>query len=76
MANGIHQGLSAKAVVCLSIGLLPQLIEKLLGMQIIGPRYGDAQVLAASAVFEQLRPWRDTYQLCADRPLRAIDNNP
>ena len=30
MANGIHQGLSAKAVVCLSIGLLPQLIEKLL----------------------------------------------
>ena len=29
MANGIHQGLSAKAVVCLSIGLLPQPIEKL-----------------------------------------------
>ena len=39
------------------------------GMQIIGPRYGDAAVLAASAVFEQLRPWQDAYKICADRPL-------
>jgi hypothetical protein len=26
-------------------------------------------VLAASAVFEQLRPWQDTYDICANRPL-------
>ncbi|NKB66681.1 MAG: amidase [Candidatus Latescibacteria bacterium] len=39
------------------------------GMQLIGPRYGDAQVLTASAVFEQLRPWLDSYRTCADRPL-------
>lgn len=31
------------------------------GMQLIGRRYGDADVLAASAAFERLRPWRDTY---------------
>ena len=39
------------------------------GMQLIGRRYEDADVLAASAVFEKLRPWRDTYEICADRPL-------
>jgi hypothetical protein len=26
-------------------------------------------VLAASAAFERIRPWQDTYQLCASRPL-------
>jgi amidase len=31
------------------------------GMQIIGRRYADADVLAASAAFERMRPWRDTY---------------
>jgi amidase len=31
------------------------------GMQLIGKRYADADVLTASAVFEQLRPWTDTY---------------
>ena len=30
-------------------------------MQIIGRRYADADVLAASAAFERLRPWQDTY---------------
>ncbi|HEX5881492.1 MAG TPA: amidase family protein, partial [Actinomycetota bacterium] len=39
------------------------------GMQLIGRRYGDADVLAASATFERLRPWQDTYQRCASRPL-------
>jgi amidase/aspartyl-tRNA(Asn)/glutamyl-tRNA(Gln) amidotransferase subunit A len=39
------------------------------GMQIIGRRYADADVLAASAVFEEARPWRDTYRACADRRL-------
>jgi amidase/aspartyl-tRNA(Asn)/glutamyl-tRNA(Gln) amidotransferase subunit A len=39
------------------------------GMQIIGRRYGDADVLAASAAFERLRPWHDSYRLCARRPV-------
>ena len=39
------------------------------GMQIIGRRYADADVLAASAIFERLRPWHESYQLCAARPL-------
>jgi amidase len=37
------------------------------GMQIIGRRYADADVLAASAVFERLRPWQDTYRICSQR---------
>jgi amidase/aspartyl-tRNA(Asn)/glutamyl-tRNA(Gln) amidotransferase subunit A len=37
------------------------------GMQIIGRRGADADVLAASAVFEQLRPWQQTYSICAER---------
>jgi amidase len=41
------------------------------GMQIIGRRYADANVLTASATFERLRPWYETYQLCAARPLQA-----
>jgi amidase len=32
------------------------------GMQIIGRRYADADVLAASAAFERVRPWKDTYR--------------
>jgi amidase/aspartyl-tRNA(Asn)/glutamyl-tRNA(Gln) amidotransferase subunit A len=39
------------------------------GMQIIGRRNADADVLAASAAFERLRPWRHTYEICAARPL-------
>ena len=39
------------------------------GMQLIGRRYADADVLAASAAFERIRPWQDTYRLCASRPL-------
>ena len=39
------------------------------GMQIIGRRYADADVLAASAAFERLRPWAPTYEACARRPL-------
>jgi amidase/aspartyl-tRNA(Asn)/glutamyl-tRNA(Gln) amidotransferase subunit A len=39
------------------------------GMQIIGRRNADADVLAASAVFERLRPWHDSYQVCQNRPL-------
>jgi amidase/aspartyl-tRNA(Asn)/glutamyl-tRNA(Gln) amidotransferase subunit A len=39
------------------------------GMQIVGRRYADSDVLAASAAFERLRPWHDTYRACANRPL-------
>ncbi len=39
------------------------------GMQIIGRRYADGDVLAASATFERLRPWAQTYAACARRPL-------
>jgi len=38
-----------------------------IGMQIIGQRYSDSDVLSASAVYEQLRPWHDTYQRCSER---------
>ena len=39
------------------------------GMQIIGRRLADADVLAASAAFERLKPWHDTYRACAERSL-------
>ena len=39
------------------------------GMQIIGRRHGDGDVLAASAAFEQRRPWLDSYRICAERSL-------
>jgi len=39
------------------------------GMQIVGRRYADADVFAASAAFERLRPWADTYRIPAGRPL-------
>jgi amidase len=40
-------------------------------VQVIGRRFADGDVLAASAVFERLRPWRDTYQIPARRSLQA-----
>jgi amidase len=39
------------------------------GMQVVGRRYADADVLAASAAFERLRPWHQTYELCRNRPV-------
>jgi amidase/aspartyl-tRNA(Asn)/glutamyl-tRNA(Gln) amidotransferase subunit A len=39
------------------------------GMQIIGRRYADADVLAASAAFEQLQPWAGRYRACTERAL-------
>jgi amidase len=41
------------------------------GMQIIGRRNADSDVLAASAAFERLRPWQDNYRICRERPLRV-----
>jgi amidase/aspartyl-tRNA(Asn)/glutamyl-tRNA(Gln) amidotransferase subunit A len=37
------------------------------GMQIIGRRYADADVFAASAGFERARPWHPLYDLCEQR---------
>ena len=39
------------------------------GLQIVGRRYADADVFAASAAFERIRPWKDTYAICESRPL-------
>jgi amidase len=33
------------------------------GMQIVGKRYADSDVLAASAAFERIRPWQGNYRL-------------
>jgi amidase len=32
------------------------------GMQIVGKRYADSDVVAASAAFERIRPWQETYR--------------
>ncbi|MEA2628365.1 MAG: amidase [Chloroflexota bacterium] len=37
------------------------------GMQIIGRRGADVDVLAASAAFERVHPWTDAYRLCERR---------
>jgi amidase len=39
------------------------------GMQLIGRRYADADVLAAAAAVERVRPWKDAYRICAERPI-------
>jgi amidase len=38
------------------------------GLQLIGRRWADADVLAASAALERVRPWRESYGLCQARP--------
>jgi amidase/aspartyl-tRNA(Asn)/glutamyl-tRNA(Gln) amidotransferase subunit A len=40
-----------------------------IGMQVVGRRYADVDVLAASAAIEQIRPWRDSYRIPAARRL-------
>jgi amidase/aspartyl-tRNA(Asn)/glutamyl-tRNA(Gln) amidotransferase subunit A len=37
------------------------------GLQIVGKKYADLDVIAASAAFEEVRPWRDTYRLVRER---------
>lgn len=44
-------------------GLSPEGLP--IGLQIIGRRWADADVLAASAAFERARPWRDDYRVAA-----------
>jgi amidase/aspartyl-tRNA(Asn)/glutamyl-tRNA(Gln) amidotransferase subunit A len=49
---------------------IPGMLDGLpVGMQIIGRRGGDADLLAASAAFERLRPWQKSYEICAARPV-------
>jgi amidase len=46
------------------------LVEGLpVGMQIIGRRGADVDVLAASVALERVRPWTDAYRICDERPL-------
>tara|TARA_B100000470_G_scaffold13711_1_gene9361 strand:- start:1917 stop:3407 length:1491 start_codon:yes stop_codon:yes gene_type:complete len=40
-----------------------------IGMQIIGRRFEDSDVLIASKIFETLNPWKDTYKICENRKL-------
>jgi amidase/aspartyl-tRNA(Asn)/glutamyl-tRNA(Gln) amidotransferase subunit A len=54
---------SASVPAGLAEGNLP------VGMQIIGRRYADADVLAASAAFERLQPWQEHYEICRNRAL-------
>jgi amidase len=42
-----------------------------IGMQIIGRRNADVDVLAASATFERLRPWHENYRISRERPLKV-----
>ncbi len=39
------------------------------GMQLIARSHADSDLLAASAAFERLRPWRESYDICAARSL-------
>ena len=39
------------------------------GMQIIGRRAADVDVLAASAAFERVHPWTEAYRICEERPV-------
>jgi amidase len=41
------------------------------GMQIIGRRYADSDVLTAAAAIERVRPWRDAYEICMKRRLEV-----
>jgi amidase len=46
------------------------LVEGLpVGMQIIGRRGADVDVLSASAAFERVRPWTEAYGVCEKRPV-------
>jgi amidase/aspartyl-tRNA(Asn)/glutamyl-tRNA(Gln) amidotransferase subunit A len=33
-----------------------------IGLQVVGPRFDDARVLAASGAFERVRPWQEAYE--------------
>lgn len=39
------------------------------GIQIVGKRFADAEVITASANFEMVRPWKQHYRICQERSL-------
>lgn len=39
------------------------------GLQLVGRRWADEDVITAGATFERLRPWADSYRLCEARPV-------
>ena len=39
------------------------------GMQVVGSRYGDQEVLDFCRVFERISPWSSMYDVCRERPL-------
>ncbi len=43
------------------------------GLQIVGRRFRDDDVLTASAAFERLRPWMGTYAAAENRPMSVPD---
>jgi amidase/aspartyl-tRNA(Asn)/glutamyl-tRNA(Gln) amidotransferase subunit A len=46
------------------------------GLQIVGRRFADEAVLAASAAFERVRPWHDSYDGAAVPPEANVDDVP
>jgi amidase/aspartyl-tRNA(Asn)/glutamyl-tRNA(Gln) amidotransferase subunit A len=41
------------------------------GLQLIGRRQGDLELMSACAAFESARPWMKTYEICAQRSLAS-----
>jgi amidase/aspartyl-tRNA(Asn)/glutamyl-tRNA(Gln) amidotransferase subunit A len=39
------------------------------GMQVVGRRWADADVLAASACFQRMMPWQESFRICAGRSI-------
>lgn len=52
--------LTGHPIASVPVGLTPEGLP--VGMQIVGPRHGDFNVLSASAAFERARPWADLYR--------------
>jgi len=44
-------------------------------LQLVGRSKADADVLAASAAFEQLRPWASTYRICHNPPTTGAEGS-
>lgn len=52
--------LTGNPIASVPVGFTPDGLP--VGMQIVGPRYGDFAVLSASAAFENVAPWADSYR--------------
>ena len=40
-----------------------------IGMQLIGRKFQDSDILTASKIFETLNPWESNYKICENRML-------